>query len=146
MLLLKDRTLVEAAQTMLSASKLPLFFWAEAIAAACYTPNRSIIIPKHEKTAYHIINDRKPLIRHLHIFGCTCLVLQRQKASDYDNSGTAPQLQNISPSADITAPSQQELDLLFGPLYDEFFTAEPTTTTNLNAEENKDNQAADTQF
>ncbi|GKF02132.1 retrovirus-related pol polyprotein from transposon TNT 1-94, partial [Tanacetum coccineum] len=57
---------------MLSASKLPLFFWAEAIATACYTQNRSIIIPTHEKTAYHIINDRKPLIKHLHIFGCTC--------------------------------------------------------------------------
>ncbi|GKB24447.1 retrovirus-related pol polyprotein from transposon TNT 1-94, partial [Tanacetum coccineum] len=56
----RNRTLVEAARTMLSASKLPLFFWAEAIATACYTQNRSIIIPTHEKTAYHIINDRKP--------------------------------------------------------------------------------------
>ncbi|GKF86512.1 hypothetical protein Tco_0254339, partial [Tanacetum coccineum] len=27
------------------------------------------------------------------------------------------------PSADTTATSKQELDLLFGPLYDEFFTA-----------------------
>ncbi|GJU24929.1 retrovirus-related pol polyprotein from transposon TNT 1-94 [Tanacetum coccineum] len=44
---------------------------AEAIATACYTQNRSIIIPSHEKAAYHIINDRKPLTRHLHIFGCT---------------------------------------------------------------------------
>ncbi|GJY75245.1 retrovirus-related pol polyprotein from transposon TNT 1-94 [Tanacetum coccineum] len=58
----QNRTLVEAARTMLSASKLPLFFWAEAIATACYTRNRSIIILTHEKTAYHIINDRKPLI------------------------------------------------------------------------------------
>ncbi|GJW43405.1 retrovirus-related pol polyprotein from transposon TNT 1-94 [Tanacetum coccineum] len=33
----RNRTLVEAAQTMLSAFKLPLFFWAEAIAIACYT-------------------------------------------------------------------------------------------------------------
>ncbi|GJU56139.1 retrovirus-related pol polyprotein from transposon TNT 1-94 [Tanacetum coccineum] len=40
----QNRTLVEAARTMLSASKLPLFFWAEAIATACYTQNRSIII------------------------------------------------------------------------------------------------------
>ncbi|GJW28885.1 retrovirus-related pol polyprotein from transposon TNT 1-94 [Tanacetum coccineum] len=39
----RNRTLVEAARTMLSASKLPLFFWAEAIATACYTQNRSII-------------------------------------------------------------------------------------------------------
>ncbi|GKE11272.1 retrovirus-related pol polyprotein from transposon TNT 1-94 [Tanacetum coccineum] len=68
----QNRTLVEAARTMLSASKLPLLFWAEAIATACYTQNRSIIIPTHEKTAYHIIDDIKPSIRHLHIFGCTC--------------------------------------------------------------------------
>ncbi|GJU68592.1 retrovirus-related pol polyprotein from transposon TNT 1-94 [Tanacetum coccineum] len=175
-------TLVEAARMMLSASKLPLFFWAEAIATACYTQNRSIIILTHKKTAYHIINDRKPSIRHLHIFGCTCyltrdgenidkmkekedpcilikemsetsidnntsgLVLERQMTLDYDNSSPAPQLQNVSPSADPTSPSQQELDLLFGPLYDELFNAEPTTLTNVNAEENNDNQEEDTQF
>ncbi|GJY00202.1 retrovirus-related pol polyprotein from transposon TNT 1-94 [Tanacetum coccineum] len=68
----RNRTLVEAARKMLSASKLPLFFWTEAIATACYTQNKSIIIPTHEKMAYHIINDRKPSIKHLHIFGCTC--------------------------------------------------------------------------
>ncbi|GJT05703.1 retrovirus-related pol polyprotein from transposon TNT 1-94 [Tanacetum coccineum] len=131
----RNRTLVEAARTMLSASKLPLFFWAEAIATACYTQNRSIIIPTHEKTAYHIINDRKPSIKHLHIFGCTCYLtrdgenLDKMKekgdtcilASDYDNPDPAPELQNVYPSADTAVPSQQELDLLFGPLYDEFF-------------------------
>nr|GFB28286.1 retrovirus-related Pol polyprotein from transposon TNT 1-94 [Tanacetum cinerariifolium] len=66
----RNRTLVEAARTMLSASKLPLFFWAEAIATACYTQNRSMIIP--DKTPYHIINDRKPSIKYLHIFCCIC--------------------------------------------------------------------------
>ncbi|GJV47057.1 retrovirus-related pol polyprotein from transposon TNT 1-94 [Tanacetum coccineum] len=64
----RNRTLVEAARTMLSASKLPLSFWAEAVATACYTQNRSIIISTHGKMAYHIINDRKPSIKHLHIF------------------------------------------------------------------------------
>ncbi|GKD57643.1 hypothetical protein Tco_1291030, partial [Tanacetum coccineum] len=55
------------------------------------------------------------------------------------------QLQNVSPSADTTAPSQHVLDLLFGPLYDELFNTEPSTPTNVHAEENKDNQAEDTQ-
>ncbi|GJW34491.1 integrase, catalytic region, zinc finger, CCHC-type containing protein [Tanacetum coccineum] len=32
----RNHTLVEAARTMLSASKLPLSFWAEAVATACY--------------------------------------------------------------------------------------------------------------
>ncbi|GKF42455.1 retrovirus-related pol polyprotein from transposon TNT 1-94, partial [Tanacetum coccineum] len=70
----QNRTLIEVARTMLSASKLPLLFWAEAVATACYTQNRSIIISTHGKTAYHIINDRKPLIKHLHIFGCICYI------------------------------------------------------------------------
>nr|GEV80037.1 integrase, catalytic region, zinc finger, CCHC-type, peptidase aspartic, catalytic [Tanacetum cinerariifolium] len=76
-------------------------------------------------------------------------------------------------SIDITVPSQQELDLLFGPLYDEFFntgtssvnksssptnnstqqntqpsinihpTSKPSTPTNVHAKENNDNQAED---
>ncbi|GJY02088.1 retrovirus-related pol polyprotein from transposon TNT 1-94, partial [Tanacetum coccineum] len=70
----RNHTLVEAAQTMLSASKLPLSFWAEAVGTACYTQNRSIIISSHGKMAYHIINDRKPSIKHLHIFGCICYI------------------------------------------------------------------------
>nr|GEY94039.1 hypothetical protein [Tanacetum cinerariifolium] len=45
---------------------------AEAISTSCYTQNRSIIIPTHEQMAYRIINDRKPSIKHLHIFGSTC--------------------------------------------------------------------------
>ncbi|GJR78876.1 retrovirus-related pol polyprotein from transposon TNT 1-94 [Tanacetum coccineum] len=55
----QNHTLIEAARIMLSASKLPLFFWAAAIATACYTQDRSLII-----------NDRKQTLKHLHIFGC----------------------------------------------------------------------------
>ncbi|GKD63650.1 retrovirus-related pol polyprotein from transposon TNT 1-94 [Tanacetum coccineum] len=47
-----NRTLVETARTMLSAAKVPLFFWAEAIVTACFTQNRSLVIPRHEKTPY----------------------------------------------------------------------------------------------
>ncbi|GJV82145.1 retrovirus-related pol polyprotein from transposon TNT 1-94 [Tanacetum coccineum] len=45
----RNRTLVEAAQTMLIYAKAPLFLWAEAIATACYTQNRSIIQHRHGK-------------------------------------------------------------------------------------------------
>ncbi|GJY26754.1 retrovirus-related pol polyprotein from transposon TNT 1-94 [Tanacetum coccineum] len=61
---------------MLSASKLPLFFWAEVIVTARYTQNRSLIIPRHENTPYHIINERKPTLKYLHIFGCTCYLVK----------------------------------------------------------------------
>nr|GEX13261.1 hypothetical protein [Tanacetum cinerariifolium] len=50
-----NRTLVEAARTMLSASQLPLFLLAEAIATACYTQNQSIIILTHDK--HHITSS-----------------------------------------------------------------------------------------
>nr|GEW97638.1 hypothetical protein [Tanacetum cinerariifolium] len=53
------------------------------------------------------------------------LVPQRQKASDYDNPDPVPQRQDVYSLADAVVPSQQELDLLFGPLYDEFFNADP---------------------
>ncbi|GJS33349.1 retrovirus-related pol polyprotein from transposon TNT 1-94 [Tanacetum coccineum] len=121
----RNRTLVEAARTMLSASKLPLFFWAEVIATACYTQNRSIIIPTHEKTAYHIINDRKPSTIHLHIFGCTCyLTIDGENLDKMKEKGDPCILVGYSTQSKgyTTAPSQQELDHLFSPLYDEFFT------------------------
>nr|GFB01611.1 retrovirus-related Pol polyprotein from transposon TNT 1-94 [Tanacetum cinerariifolium] len=72
----RNRTLVEAARTMLSAAKVPLFFWAEAIATACFTQNRSLVIPRHEKTPYHIINDRKPSVKFFHIFGSVCYIVR----------------------------------------------------------------------
>nr|GFB76388.1 retrovirus-related Pol polyprotein from transposon TNT 1-94 [Tanacetum cinerariifolium] len=72
----RNQTLVEAARTMLSAAKVSLFFWAEAIATACFTQNRSLVIPRHEKTPYHIINDRKPSVKFFHIFGSICYIVR----------------------------------------------------------------------
>ncbi|GKG15975.1 retrovirus-related pol polyprotein from transposon TNT 1-94, partial [Tanacetum coccineum] len=57
-----DCTLVEDARTMLGIAKVPLFFWAEAIAASCFTLNHSLVIPRHEKTPYHILNGLKPFV------------------------------------------------------------------------------------
>nr|GFA53167.1 Gag-Pol polyprotein [Tanacetum cinerariifolium] len=72
----QNRTLVEAARTMLSAAKIPLFFWAEAITTTCFTQNRSLVTPRHEKTPYHIINDEKPSIKFFHIFGSICYIVR----------------------------------------------------------------------
>nr|GEX35948.1 retrovirus-related Pol polyprotein from transposon TNT 1-94 [Tanacetum cinerariifolium] len=68
------------------------------------------------------------------------LVPQRQKASDYDNSDPVPQLQNVSSSADAHVQSQQELDLLFSPLYDEFFTAGTSSVNKYSSPTNNSNQ------
>ncbi|GJU34965.1 retrovirus-related pol polyprotein from transposon TNT 1-94 [Tanacetum coccineum] len=68
----RNRTLVEAARTMLIFSCAPLFLWAEAIATACYTQNRSIIHRRFNKTPYKLINGRKPDTSFLHVFGALC--------------------------------------------------------------------------
>nr|GFA47121.1 retrovirus-related Pol polyprotein from transposon TNT 1-94 [Tanacetum cinerariifolium] len=72
----RNRTLVEATRTMLSAAKVPLFFWAKGIATACFTQNRSLVIPRHAKTPYHIINDQKPSVKFFHIFGSLCYIVR----------------------------------------------------------------------
>nr|GEW05871.1 hypothetical protein [Tanacetum cinerariifolium] len=68
----RNRTLVEAAKTMLIFSHAPLFLWAEAIATACYTQNRSIIHRRFNKTPYELIQGRKMDISYLHVFGALC--------------------------------------------------------------------------
>nr|GEZ36684.1 retrovirus-related Pol polyprotein from transposon TNT 1-94 [Tanacetum cinerariifolium] len=65
-------TLVEAARTMLIFSRTPLLLWAEAIATACFSQNRSIIHRRFNKTPYELINGRKPDISFLHVFGALC--------------------------------------------------------------------------
>nr|GEY85287.1 hypothetical protein [Tanacetum cinerariifolium] len=68
----RNRTLVEAARIMLIFSRAPLFLWAEAIASACFTQNRSIIHHRFNKTPYELINGRKPDISFLYVFGALC--------------------------------------------------------------------------
>nr|GFC31263.1 retrovirus-related Pol polyprotein from transposon TNT 1-94 [Tanacetum cinerariifolium] len=57
---------------MLIFPRAPLFLWAEAIATACFTQNRSIIHRRVNKTPYELINGKKPDILFLHVFGALC--------------------------------------------------------------------------
>nr|GFC72722.1 retrovirus-related Pol polyprotein from transposon TNT 1-94 [Tanacetum cinerariifolium] len=68
----RNRTLVEAARTMLIFSHALLFLWAEAIATACFTQNRSIIHHRFNKTPYELINGRKLDISFIYVFGALC--------------------------------------------------------------------------
>ncbi|GKB47822.1 retrovirus-related pol polyprotein from transposon TNT 1-94, partial [Tanacetum coccineum] len=102
----RNRTLIEAARTMLRAAKVPLFFWVEAIATACFTQNRSLIIPRHEKTLYHIINGRKPSVKLFNIFGSLCYIVRncenldkmKEKDAPSLNIHTTPQTTNQAPT------------------------------------------------
>ncbi|GJY23468.1 putative ribonuclease H-like domain-containing protein [Tanacetum coccineum] len=71
----KNRTLIEAARTMLVDSKLPTTFWAEAVNTACYVLNRVLVIKPHNKTPYELIRGRPPLIDFMKPFGCPVTIL-----------------------------------------------------------------------
>nr|GEX12328.1 ribonuclease H-like domain, reverse transcriptase, RNA-dependent DNA polymerase [Tanacetum cinerariifolium] len=49
---------------------------AEAVSTAYFTQNRSLVILRHEKTPYHIINGRKPSVKFFHILGSLCYIVR----------------------------------------------------------------------
>ena len=74
----RNRTLIESARSMLIDAGLKTHFWAEAVNTACFTQNRSLIVKRHDKTAYEVLRGRKPDISFLHVFGSTCYVLNKR--------------------------------------------------------------------
>ncbi|GJY93489.1 retrovirus-related pol polyprotein from transposon TNT 1-94 [Tanacetum coccineum] len=177
----RNRTLVEAAQTMLIYAKAPLFLWAEVVATTCYTQNRSIIRRSHGKTPYELLYDRKPDLSYLYVFGALCypnndsenlgklqakadigiFIGYAPKKKAYriysrrtrkiietihvnfdeltamasEQSSLEPTLHdvtpatpssglvlNLPPSAPFVPPSRHEWDLVFQPVFDEFFS------------------------
>ncbi|GKC81271.1 putative ribonuclease H-like domain-containing protein [Tanacetum coccineum] len=71
----KNRTLIEAARTMLADSKLPTTFWAEAVNTACYVQNRVLVIKPHNKTPYELFLGRKPALSFMRPFGYPVTIL-----------------------------------------------------------------------
>ena len=65
-----NRTVMEAARSMLFHSKLPLSFWAEAVQCATYVRNRSPTSALNNRTPYEFWYGRKPDISNLRVFGC----------------------------------------------------------------------------
>nr|GEX56633.1 hypothetical protein [Tanacetum cinerariifolium] len=124
----RNRTLVEAARTMLTVAKVPLFFWAEAIATACFTQNRY----STQSRAYRVFNKRtRVIMESIHVNFDEL----PQMASDHVNSDRAPECQRMElehdslspaiqrqanvPQADRIVITSNELDLLFSPMFDE---------------------------
>ncbi|GJV37878.1 retrovirus-related pol polyprotein from transposon TNT 1-94 [Tanacetum coccineum] len=127
----RNRTLIEAARTMLIFSRLPEFLWAEAVATTCFTQNRSIIHTRHNKTPYELLRGRKPNVEYFHVFGSLCY-----PTNDRDDLG------KMKPKADIgvfigysetsrgslNTPSKEDLDNLFGPMFEEYFKKRSSNT------------------
>ncbi|GJS92209.1 retrovirus-related pol polyprotein from transposon TNT 1-94 [Tanacetum coccineum] len=62
----------QAARTILIFSKAPMFLWAEVVAIACYTENRSLIHTLHNKTSYELVHDKKHDLTFFCVFGAFC--------------------------------------------------------------------------
>ncbi|GJV69480.1 putative ribonuclease H-like domain-containing protein [Tanacetum coccineum] len=71
----KNRTLIEAARTMLADSFLPNTFWAEAVSTACYVLNRVLVTKLQNKTPYELITGKIPIISYIRPFGCHVTIL-----------------------------------------------------------------------
>ncbi|GJR72167.1 putative ribonuclease H-like domain-containing protein [Tanacetum coccineum] len=71
----KNRTLIEAARTMLADSRLPTTFWAEAVNISCYVQNRVLVIKPYNKTPYELFLGRKPTLSFMRPFGCPVTIL-----------------------------------------------------------------------
>ncbi|GJW92963.1 putative ribonuclease H-like domain-containing protein [Tanacetum coccineum] len=165
------RTMLYFFETMLIFSRLPEFLWAEAVATACFTQNRSIIHTRHNKTPYELLRGRKPNVEYFHVFGSLCyptndrddlgkmkpkadigvfigysetsrgfrIYNRRTKkimetinvkfdeltamASEHDC--LEPELQRFinhnSSAEEMNTPSKEDLDNLFGPMFEEYF-------------------------
>ncbi|KAJ9557700.1 LOW QUALITY PROTEIN: hypothetical protein OSB04_012314 [Centaurea solstitialis] len=55
----RNRTLIEAARSMLSEANLATQFWAEAVNTACYTQNRSLIVKRFRRTPYELFRSHQ---------------------------------------------------------------------------------------
>nr|GFA41955.1 hypothetical protein [Tanacetum cinerariifolium] len=76
----KNRTLIEAARTLLADSLLPIPFWAEAVNTACYVQNRVLVTLAHNKNPYELLHGRLPSIGFMRPFGCPVTILNTLEA------------------------------------------------------------------
>nr|GFA40701.1 ribonuclease H-like domain-containing protein [Tanacetum cinerariifolium] len=71
----KNRTLIEAARTLLVDSLFLIPFWAKAVNTACYVQNRVLVTKPHNKTPYELLQGRLPSIGFMRPFGCLVTIL-----------------------------------------------------------------------
>ncbi|GJU14549.1 retrovirus-related pol polyprotein from transposon TNT 1-94 [Tanacetum coccineum] len=129
----RNRTLIEAARTMLICAKALLFLWAEAVVTACYTQNRSIIRLRHDKTPYELLHDKPPdLSFSIRIIETVHVDFNELTAMAFEHNNSGPALYEMTPaiislgivpnpppSILFVPPSRNDWDILFQPLFDE---------------------------
>nr|GEY67737.1 putative ribonuclease H-like domain-containing protein [Tanacetum cinerariifolium] len=130
----RNRTLIEAACTMLIYAKALLFLWAEAVATICYTQNGSIIRLYYVKTPYELLHDKLPDLSFFYVFDFDELAAMAFEHSSSElalyemtpatiSSGL---VSNLPSSTLFILPLRTDWGLLFQPLFDELLTPPPS--------------------
>nr|GEZ13183.1 hypothetical protein [Tanacetum cinerariifolium]GEZ13622.1 hypothetical protein [Tanacetum cinerariifolium] len=92
----KNKTLIEAARTMLAESLLPIPFWAEVVNTACYVHNGVLVTKPHNKTPYELLHGRTPSIGFMRPFGCPVTIL-----NTLDPLGKKPEFEGEKPESKV---------------------------------------------
>nr|GFB03341.1 hypothetical protein [Tanacetum cinerariifolium] len=142
----RNRTLTEAARTMLIYAQAPLFLWVEAVATTCFTKNRSIIRLRHGKTPYELLHSKLPDLSFFHVFGALCYPTNDSEnlAMASEQSSSGPAFNDMTPgtissglvrtSSSLTSyvpPSRNDWDLLFQPMFDELLNPPPSVVNQV---------------
>nr|AAV44188.1 putative polyprotein [Oryza sativa Japonica Group] len=77
----KNRTLIEAARSMLDEYKTSDIFWAEAVSTACHAINRLYLHKILKKTSYELLSGKKPNVSYFRVFGSKCFILSKRPRS-----------------------------------------------------------------
>ncbi|GJZ93198.1 retrovirus-related pol polyprotein from transposon TNT 1-94, partial [Tanacetum coccineum] len=123
----KNRTLIEAARTMLSGSVFSKQYWTKAVATACYTQNRSTIVKRHVKIPNEIFHKSIPNISFLHVFGCPVYIHNHKdhlgKFDEKDDDGYLLRYSLVSKAFRVFNTKRQQTKETYHIIFDECLDA-----------------------
>nr|GFB03050.1 hypothetical protein [Tanacetum cinerariifolium] len=161
---MSNRTLVEAARTMLTFANLPSFLWTEAIATACFTQNHVIfsmtmrmfessrqkgdigvfIGYSKESAAFKIYNNRtRKITESVNVnFDEISEMASKQFSLEPSLSNLNETGKSSNPSvSQVSKTSKKDLEDLFHNFYDEYFDSSKimkSSTTNVETSINEE--------
>ncbi|GJW24993.1 retrovirus-related pol polyprotein from transposon TNT 1-94 [Tanacetum coccineum] len=132
----RNRTLVEAARTMMIFSKAPMFLWAEAVATASKADIGIFVGYAPSRKGYRIYNKRtRRLMETIHV---TFDEMHQSMAPVRISSGPEPVIVTPGQLKSGLAPTDKELEMLFQPMFDEHLEQSRlmnhTLSTEINAQ------------
>nr|GEW12989.1 ribonuclease H-like domain-containing protein [Tanacetum cinerariifolium] len=106
----KNRTIIEAARTMLADSLLPTIFWAEAVNTTCYVQNRVLVTKPHNKTPYELLIGRSPNLEFMRPFRSPVTILNTlDHLRKFDGKAAEGFLVGYSVNINMTSHADKEI-------------------------------------